>query len=222
MEPAKDRVIGILLGNIVIFVIFTTIWPVSVADIVRANVAKALEQFGKLAGLGARTDGEVSRVARSAAAAAFGQAIARARAVLVYDPLETGAPRRATTRRHRCDCRGAGRSSVHPPLDDTRSARRSGQTRPPATRRDAISRITSAGGMVPAATSWVRSGEGAGEVLGGLPEPPVLTGPGDHLAALATWYGLLHQDIRSILDEVGPKPPPAMTPSLGDAFHAIG
>src|SRR5262249_2299526 len=46
MVPAKDRTIGILLGNIVIFVIFTTIWPVSVADIVRANVAKALEQLG--------------------------------------------------------------------------------------------------------------------------------------------------------------------------------
>ena len=99
MEPAKDRIIGILLGNIVIFVIFTTIWPVSVADIVRTNVAKALEQLGKLAGLGARADGEVSQAARSAAAAAFGQAIARARAVLVYDPLETGAVRRATARR---------------------------------------------------------------------------------------------------------------------------
>ena len=72
------------------------------------------------------------------------------------------------------------------------------------------------------ATSWVRSGEGVNEVLGGLPEPPILSGSGEHLAALATWYGLLHQDIRNILDEAGPKPLPAITPSLGDALHAVG
>ena len=83
MDPAKDRVIGVLLGNIVIFVIFTTIWPVSVAGVVRANVAKALEQLATLGGLGAAPMREVSQAARSAAAAAFGQAIAQARAVLV-------------------------------------------------------------------------------------------------------------------------------------------
>src|SRR5262249_24560934 len=72
------------------------------------------------------------------------------------------------------------------------------------------------------ATSWVRNGQGAGEVLGSLPEPPILSGPGDHLAALATWYSLLHQDIRRILDEVGPQPRPAAKPSLRDPFHVVG
>jgi len=99
MEPAKDRIIGILLGNIVIFVIFTTIWPVSVADVVRTNVAKALEQLAKLAGLGARADGVIPQAMRAAAGAAFGQAIARARTVLVYDPLEAAVVRRSSPRR---------------------------------------------------------------------------------------------------------------------------
>ena len=72
------------------------------------------------------------------------------------------------------------------------------------------------------AASWTRSGEGAGEVAGGLPEPPALSGPGDQLTALATWYRLLHEDIRKILDEVGPQPQLAITPSFGDAFHATG
>jgi hypothetical protein len=72
------------------------------------------------------------------------------------------------------------------------------------------------------AASWTRSGEGAGEVAGGLPEPPALSGPGDHLTALATWYRVLHEDIRKILDEVGPQPQPAITRSFGDAFHATG
>ena len=207
-----------------IFVIFTTIWPVSVADVVRTNVAKALEQLGKLAGLGARADAEVSQAARSAAAAAFGQAIARARAVLVYDPLEPGAVRRATARRpiDATVVEQIGRLFIPVSMIlDLRADPAEHDLPQPA--RDAIyAHHEALAGWFQQATSWVRSGEGAGEVLGGLPEPPVLSGPGDHLAALATWYGLLHQDIRSILDEVGPKPPPAITPSLGDAFHAIG
>src|SRR5262252_8985165 len=59
MYTARDRTIGILFGNIVIFVIFTTIWPVSVANTVRTNLANALEQLAALLGLGARTDGEM-------------------------------------------------------------------------------------------------------------------------------------------------------------------
>jgi hypothetical protein len=72
------------------------------------------------------------------------------------------------------------------------------------------------------AASWTRSGEGASEVAGGLPEPPALSGPGDKLMALATWYRLLHEDIRKILDEVGPQPQLPITPSFGDALHATG
>jgi hypothetical protein len=72
------------------------------------------------------------------------------------------------------------------------------------------------------AALWTRSGEGAGEVAGGLPEPPALSSPGDHLAALATWHGVLHQDIRKILDEVGPQPQPVIEPPVGDALHASG
>src|SRR5580692_6188867 len=88
MYTARDRTIGILFGNIVIFVIFTPIWPVSVADVVRTHLANALEQLAALVGLGARTDGEISQAARSAAEMAFGQAISQARAVLVNDPFE--------------------------------------------------------------------------------------------------------------------------------------
>src|SRR5262249_39991968 len=71
------------------------------------------------------------------------------------------------------------------------------------------------------AMSWVRSGEEAAEVSASVPEPPILSGPGDHLAALATWYGLLHQDIRRILDEAGPQPRPAAR-AFRDEFHAFG
>jgi hypothetical protein len=33
---------------------------------------------------------------------------------------------------------------------------------------------------------------------------------------------VLHQDIRKILDEVGPQPQPVIEPPVGDALHASG
>ena len=76
--------------------------------------------------------------------------------------------------------------------------------------------------MVPAGCVLDAQRRGAGEVVDGLPEPPALSGPGDHLTALATWHGLLHQDIRKILDEVGPHATPLILQPVGDALHAAG
>ena len=88
--------------------------------------------------------------------------------------------------------------------------------------RPARVRCIALAGWFRQAASWTRSGEGAGEVVDGLAEPPILSGPGDHLTALATWYGLLHQDIRKILNEVGPQSQPVTVPPVGDALHATG
>ncbi|MBS1205075.1 MAG: fusaric acid resistance protein [Proteobacteria bacterium] len=46
---AYDRVIGILLGNLVIYIIFTCVWPVSVANAVRSHIASALASLSILA-----------------------------------------------------------------------------------------------------------------------------------------------------------------------------
>jgi multidrug resistance protein MdtO len=224
MYTARDRTIGILFGNLVIFVIFTTIWPVSVADIVRTNLANALEQLAALVGLGARADGEVSQATRSAADMAFGQAIAQARAVLVNDPFETSEVRRAAGRRpiDATVVEQVGRLFI--PVSAILDLRTdlAGHDLPQPTHDAIRAHHQALAAWFRQAASWTRSGEGAGEVAGGLPEPPALSGPGDHLTSLATWYRLLHEDIRKILDEVGPQPQLAITPSFGDAFHATG
>jgi multidrug resistance protein MdtO len=224
MYTARDRTIGILFGNIVVFVIFTTIWPVSVANVVHTNLAHALEQLAALVGLGARADGEVSQAARSAADMAFGQAIGQARAVLVTDRFETSEVRRAVARR-RIDATVVEQVGwlfipVSAVLD--LSADLDWRELPDATRDAICTHHRALAAWFQAAASWVRSGVGAGEVVGGLPEPPALSGPGDHLTALATWYDLLHQDIRRILDEVGPQPQPVTSPAVGGALHAAG
>jgi multidrug resistance protein MdtO len=223
MYTARDRTIGVLFGNIVIFAIFTTIWPTSIADVVRTNLARALEQLAMLMGLGAHTDGETSQSARSTADTAFGRAITQVRAVLVNDPFETSEVRHSTGSR-RIDATVVEQVGwlfipILAILDlHTQLA---GHDVPQPTRDVIRAHHQALAGWFRQAASWTRSGEGAEEVVDGLPEAPALSGPGDHLKALAKWYSVLHQDIRSILDEVGPQPRPAATPSLEDAFHAF-
>jgi multidrug resistance protein MdtO len=222
MYTARDRTIGILFGNIVIFVIFTTIWPISVVNVVRTHLARALEQLATLVGLG--LDGEISPSARSAAGVPFGQAIAQARGVLVNDPFETSEVRRALGRRPIDAAVVAEVGRLFIPLSAILDLRADlAEHDVPQPTQDAI-RAHHQGLAVwfRQAASWTRTGEGAAAVLEDLPEPPALSGPADYLAALATWYSVLHQDIRNILDVVGPQPHPTSAPSVDDALHATG
>jgi multidrug resistance protein MdtO len=224
MYTARDRTIGILFGNIVVFAIFTAIWPVSVANIVRTNLAKALEQLAALVSLDARTDGEISQAARSAADMTFGQTIAQARAVLVNDPFETREVQRAVGRRpiDAAVVEQVGRLFIPVSAILALQTDLAGHDLPEETRNAIWAHSQALAGWFRQAASWARSGEGAGEVVGGLPEPPALSGPGDHLTALATWYRLLHEDIREILDQVGPQPQLVTVPRVRDALHVPG
>jgi multidrug resistance protein MdtO len=221
METARNRVIGVLLGNIVIFVVFTTIWPVSVADVVRTNVAKSLGQLAALVGLG---DGEVSKTAWTATSTEFGQAIRQARAVLVNDPFEAGESRRAAD---------------HRPIDATIVAEIGRLFIPVSmmldliaakawrdlsqSNRDATSTYLNAlAEWFRRAATWVREGKGAAEVAIGLPEPPPLSEEGDFISAFATGQSVLDHDIRKILNEIGVRPELTAVPSVGKAFRAVG
>jgi multidrug resistance protein MdtO len=224
MYTARDRTIGILFGNIVVFAIFTTIWPVSVANVVRTHLARALERLAALVDLGAQTSGEISPAARSAAAAAFRQAIAQARAVLVNDPFETREVRRAVGRQPIGAAVVGEVGRLFIPISAILDLRTDLAAHDLAqSMHDAIRTHHQAlAAWFRQAALWTRSGEGAGEVAAGPPKPPILSGPGDHLNALTTWYRLLHEDICEILDQVGPQPQSVTAPSVGDALHAAG
>lgn len=53
MDAARDRIVGILLGNVVVWVIFTQIWPKSAVVEVRARLALAIAGLSRLAALDA-------------------------------------------------------------------------------------------------------------------------------------------------------------------------
>jgi multidrug resistance protein MdtO len=220
METARNRVVGVLLGNIVIFVIFTTIWPVSVADVVRRNVATALGQLAALVGLGG---GEVSETARSAANMAFGQAIRQARAVLVNDPFETGEHRRAGHRRIDATVVAqVGLLYIPVSMMLDLVASKAWQDLPQSNRDATSTYFDALAEWFRRAAIWVRDGKGAAEVTHGLPEPPTLSGAGDCTAAFATWRSVLDQDVRKILGEIGVWPEPAVIPPVRETFRAAG
>jgi multidrug resistance protein MdtO len=54
MTTARDRVIGILFGNLVVAVIFTLVWPVSIAARIDPAIASLLRRLAALAGAGSR------------------------------------------------------------------------------------------------------------------------------------------------------------------------
>lgn len=49
MDAARDRVVGILLGNLVVYVIFTTIWPKSALLEVRVRLSRILSTLAEIA-----------------------------------------------------------------------------------------------------------------------------------------------------------------------------
>jgi multidrug resistance protein MdtO len=222
MDTARDRVIGILLGNIVIFVIFTTIWPVSVANVVRTNVAKALGQLAALVGLGGGN--EISETARSTANAAFGQAIGQARALLVNDPFETSKMRTAAGRRPIDATVVAQIGLLFIPVSMILDLIASPAWRDlPQSKREATSTYFSAlAEWFRHAAAWVGDGKGATEVGRGPPDPPTLSGPDGPVASFATWGSALDQDIHKILSEISVQPEPAVTPPVGNALRAAG
>jgi multidrug resistance protein MdtO len=224
MYTARDRIIGILLGNVVIFAIFTAIWPVSVVSVVRTNVAKALGQLAALGDLGGSANDSISQSARSANNEAFRQAIAQARAALVNDRFETSEMRRAATRRPIDASVVARLGRLLIPVSmmlDLIASRAWGDV--PQSTRDTISAYQRAlAEWFRRAESWVRSGEGAAEVADHLPEPPPLSDTNDCIAAFATWSRVLDQDIRTILNETRPPPEPVVISPAKDALRAAG
>ncbi len=51
MGVALDRVLGILLGNLVVYLIFSRLWPVAITDAVHVHISRALKRLTNLAAL---------------------------------------------------------------------------------------------------------------------------------------------------------------------------
>jgi multidrug resistance protein MdtO len=202
MQTARDRVVGIILGNIIIFAIFTALWPVSAAGVVRDNLAKAVKHLAALF----RT-----KEAEAAHRAGFAEALEQARAIMVDEPFE---PRAAPTA-------DAGR-----PIDAGILAQVQALFVPVAAILDLRRQIPTSSEIAryqaalacwfERAAAWIRDGSAADEITRGLPELPQTADP------TAFWHRLLDEDIRTILGQIGPGVPPAGYPAPGALGVAAG
>lgn len=96
MGVALDRVLGILLGNLVVYVTFTLLWPVAIVDSVRARIGRALVGLTNLATLSPNARASALREATEVEAE-----LASAQEELVLIPFEPAQLRPAHEERAR-------------------------------------------------------------------------------------------------------------------------
>ncbi|WP_454710732.1 FUSC family protein [Cupriavidus nantongensis] len=87
LTVARDRVIGILIGNLVVYLVFTRIWPVSIAGRIEAALAALASQWQQL------IDAHQSALRRQHAASAMAlqESIAQDLVLARYEPASVGA-----------------------------------------------------------------------------------------------------------------------------------
>lgn len=82
LTVARDRVIGILLGNVVTYLVFANVWPVSVADRIDHFAAKLLRELAAMLDRG----GDAGRLTLVAQARATLSTLARDLDLVAYEP----------------------------------------------------------------------------------------------------------------------------------------
>jgi len=97
MTTARDRVIGILFGNLVVALVATQIWPVSVAKRIDSSIASLLHQLATLA----KTDSQSHRLALAAETQAALGAIEQDLDLSRYEPPSVRPARGWLDRRRR-------------------------------------------------------------------------------------------------------------------------
>jgi multidrug resistance protein MdtO len=127
MTVARDRIVGILFGNLVVAVVFTQIWPVSVSKRIDPAIAALLRRLATLAGAGTQQQRWALAAESQGALGAIAQDLDLAR----YEPSSIRPPHGWLDRRRR----------VTDAIAVLQGPLLAGVTREPSMARDVASRL---------------------------------------------------------------------------------
>ena len=211
MATARDRVVGILLGNVLTSMCLLFIWPVRVGDAVRRDMATALRALGGMMALGPEMlePGELRR-REQALRDRFSGAVAHAGGTLPADRFEHPVGSGATIGREAL--LQLGRLVVPVSVIATTDAPDAGaQADAPAQVPDAGWEAADAfhrrmAAWFERAGAWMRTGENGAALRATLPAAPdAAEGSGDAgLAARVSLYAMLRHDVDRFLDAALP------------------
>ncbi len=223
-QTGRDRVVGILIGEIVFSTIFINVWPVSVTELIRQNVASAFDRLADLLA-GERRADPWSIGRKFNERDRCGAVACRLRSVRARTDATAGGQDRASMPTVLANVQSLGvpiavlaRTGPGEGGTDSRAA------------LDAHERAMA--GWLQACGDWVRVGRGHRSLPDALPRPPngpVMDDAGPTARTRALWLGILDSEIRETLDKRrvrGPnprapiRPRPMRVPRHASAGHA--
>ncbi len=196
MQTARDRIIGIVLGNVIVGVVFLTVWPVALGSAVRRQVASAINQLAKLMRLDTITADN-----RFALQIGFGAATTSARGLMANTGSE-----RAAHAPHSIDTNTVAALErvmvivsviLNLQLDPIWTSA------PTTVQQITLSYHKAIADWFERCAGWVRTGAGGQGLAEAIPPPPVL-GDGPDVAVSAAWHRILYAELQTIMDQIVP------------------
>ncbi len=194
MQTARDRVIGIVLGNLIVLVVFGTLWPVRVGQAARRQVATAIGQLAALMRLERLTPAEAA-AARTPLQMAYAAAGNGARALVANTDYEQAASPIGLGTLADLDSILLVVCVILNLHSDAAWA-----SAAPSIRQAALTYHDRMAEWFDRCAAWVRSGTDGRQLLAELPAVPDI-GTSD-LDGRAAWYGVLDRELRATIGRV--------------------
>ncbi|OUJ12099.1 FUSC family protein [Acetobacter sp. DsW_059] len=193
MEAGRDRVVGILIGNVVVYIIATLFWPVSVTDRARRHLVSAIRGLGDLVICRRSNPEKLVDIAQEIEREKFGKALAAVRSSMANAPMELSGIRntdgvcqidtRIITHIQMLAVPVAILADIYVPVSD-----------------DAFGHMEKLKNWFDTFAQWVSDGQGTEQLYSQLPKPPYL--PDD--PQREAWFFVLNQRVQYILHNLLP------------------